>query len=209
MNRQNIRTFPRRRAIALLNAGRGQEAVDDPAQGLEQQPGDLRMSFMLAQAQRDSGDLDGAEATARSAGGASRRQPRATYLLAQMLQASERTRMSWISLKPRDCPVAAVSGKGPRSRCCSAVEGLALQQLHKNDEAIDALQGGHHARAGRTGPLRPADPGVRDGQADKEGIEAAEQARRKFPKTRRSCTPSDRPTTRPGGRPTPRPPSGR
>ena len=55
-----------RRASALINAGRPAEARDVLRDALKIAPNDVRMSFMLAQAQRDAGDLEGAEATARA-----------------------------------------------------------------------------------------------------------------------------------------------
>ena len=59
-------------------------------EALKTAPGDIRLSFMLAQAQRDAGDPDGAEATARRC---RKRIPTICgrkFLLAQMLDANRR-----------------------------------------------------------------------------------------------------------------------
>ena len=79
-----------RRATALLNAGRAPEALPVLRDALKSTPGDLRLSFMLAQAQRDSGDLDGAEATARALQAAHPQDVRGKFLLGQMLDARGR-----------------------------------------------------------------------------------------------------------------------
>src|SRR5215471_7913072 len=50
-----------RRASALINAGNAAEAMGIIRDALKQQPNDLRLNVLLAQAQRDAGDLDGAE----------------------------------------------------------------------------------------------------------------------------------------------------
>src|SRR4051812_11187983 len=76
-----------RRASSLMNAGRAAEARDVLTGALKIAPGDVRMTFMLAQAQRDSGDLESAETTARALKIAHPEDIRTTYLLAQMLDA--------------------------------------------------------------------------------------------------------------------------
>ena len=79
-----------RRATALLNAGRPAEALPVLREALKSTPDDVRLSFMLAQAQRDSGDLDGAEATARALQAAHPQDVRSKFLLGQMLDARGR-----------------------------------------------------------------------------------------------------------------------
>ena len=54
-------------------------------------PNDVRLTFMLAQAQRDSGDLEAAEATARALQTVHPEDVRSKFLLAQMLDARGRS----------------------------------------------------------------------------------------------------------------------
>ena len=77
-----------RRASSLLNAGQPAPAMDVVKEALKLQPGDVRLTYMLAQAQRDSGDLTGAETTARALQTANPNDLRAKFLLAQMLDAT-------------------------------------------------------------------------------------------------------------------------
>jgi tetratricopeptide (TPR) repeat protein len=79
-----------RRATALLNGGRPAEALPVIRDALKATPDDVRLSFMLAQAQRDSGDLDGAEVTARALMAANPKDVRGKFLLGQMLDARGR-----------------------------------------------------------------------------------------------------------------------
>jgi len=55
-----------RRASSLMSAERPADALPILRDALKQAPNDVRLTFMLAQAQRDSGDLDGADASARA-----------------------------------------------------------------------------------------------------------------------------------------------
>jgi tetratricopeptide (TPR) repeat protein len=74
-----------RRASSLLNARQPVEALAVVKDALKLQPGDVRLTYMLAQAQRDSGDLVGAETTARALQTAHPEDLRTKFLLAQML----------------------------------------------------------------------------------------------------------------------------
>ena len=100
-----------RRASALINAGRADEAIGVVREALKQQPDDVRLNFLLTQAQRDSGDLDGAEATARALHAAHPDDVRLSYLLGQTLEARGRYQEIVDFLK-RD---RARPQRGPRS----------------------------------------------------------------------------------------------
>jgi tetratricopeptide (TPR) repeat protein len=76
-----------RRAAALINAGRGAAARDllrDPAAKSDAEPIVL---YLYAASQRMTGDLAGAEATARRLRAAAPEDPRGMYVLAQVLEA--------------------------------------------------------------------------------------------------------------------------
>jgi len=81
----------------LTSAGRAADARDVLRDALKIAPNDVRMSFLMAQAQRDAGDLPGAEATARSLQSAHPDDPRTTYLLGQMLDARGGYQKWWTS----------------------------------------------------------------------------------------------------------------
>ena len=76
-----------RRASSLLNARQPVQALEVVKDALKLQPDDLRLTYMMAQAQRDSGDLAGAETTARALQTAHPGDLRTKFLLAQMLDA--------------------------------------------------------------------------------------------------------------------------
>lgn len=157
------------------------EAADAWKRALALQPNDLRMSFMLTEALRQSGDLDGAEATARGLRSAHPEDARATYLLAQVLEARERYQDVVDLLKPEIAKLRDVSSKAGQAALLLGTEGLAFQQLHRYDEALAAFK---DAVA-----LSPDDPmrrallvqGYSAAGRSKEAIAAAEEARRKFP----------------------------
>jgi tetratricopeptide (TPR) repeat protein len=169
-----------RRASALAKAGRSTDAIALLQDALKQQPGDVRLSFMLAQAQHDAGDLDSAEATARSLHAAHPDDTRATYLFAQMLDARGRYQDEIDLVKPEIATLRAAPATADQAAMLLGSEGLALQQLHKNDEAIavfkDALT------------LAPDDPlryvlliqGYTAAKREKDAIDEGELARQKF-----------------------------
>jgi tetratricopeptide (TPR) repeat protein len=149
-----------RRASALLNADRPADALGVLKDALKISPNDVRMSVMLAQAQRTSGDIEGAEATARSLQAAHPDDVRTTYLLAQLLEAKGRYQEMVDLLKPAIARLREASppgeaadkaanktpgktlnksGSGPVAMLL-ATEGLALQHLNRNDEAMAALK---------------------------------------------------------------------
>ena len=133
-----------RRVTALLNADRDTEARDTVREALKIAPNDVRLSFMLAQALRNTGDLDAAVETAKSLRAAHPDDVRTVYLLAQMLEAKGRHQEIVDLLKPE---IARMRAAGPPNKTRNgqmavllASQGLALQQLKRNDEAATALK---------------------------------------------------------------------
>jgi tetratricopeptide (TPR) repeat protein len=98
------------------------------------------MSVMLAQAQRSSGDIEGAEATAKSLIAAHPDDVRATYLMAQMLEAKGRYEEMVDLLKPAIARLRSSNSRTGTVAMLLATEGIALQQLKRNDEAMAVLK---------------------------------------------------------------------
>ena len=170
-----------RRAAALLSAAKPADARDVLAAALKIAPADLRMAFMLAQAQRDLGDLDAAEATARALQTAHPEDVRTTYLLGQILDARGRYQEIVDLLKPEIARQKTAKAKpGPIAMLLGS-EGLAFQQLRRYDEAIAAFT--------EAIVLAPEEPvrhvlliqGYSAAGRHKEALATAEQARAKFP----------------------------
>ena len=170
-----------RRATALINAGRPGDAREVLAAALKIAPNDLRMSFMLVQAQRDAGDLDAAEATARALQAAHPADARATYLLAQTLDARGRHQEIVDLLKPEIARQKAAKAKGAQVAMLLGSQGLALQQLRRYDEAVAVFK--------EAIDLAPEEPvryvlliqGYSTAGRHKEALDAAEKARVRFP----------------------------
>ena len=127
-------------ATALVNAGRSAEARDVLKDALAATPNDLRLSFLMAQAQRDAGDLDGALSTARALRGAHPDDPRATYLLAQMMLGKEQYAAVVDLLKPEIDQLRSAKGSGSPLALLETTQASALVQLKRNDEAIALLK---------------------------------------------------------------------
>ena len=171
-----------RRATALLNAHRPTDARDVLRDALKIAPNDVRMTFMLAQAQRDAGDVAGAETTARSLQSAHPEDPRAAYLLAQMLDVRGAYQDIVDLLKPEIARLRAANARGGQIAMLLGSEGLALQQLRKYDEAIAAFSSAVE--------LAPDEPvrhvllvqGYSAAGRHKEALAAAEKAQQAFPK---------------------------
>lgn len=169
-----------RRASSLVKAGRAKDAVPVLQGLLKQQPGDVRLSFVLAQAQRDAGDLESAEATARSLHTAHPDDTRAMYLFSQILDGRGKYQDEIDLVKPEIAKLRATPATAGQAALLLGSEGLALQQLHKNDEAIAAFK---DAVA-----LAPDDPlryvlliqGYTAAKRHKEAIDEGELARQKF-----------------------------
>src|SRR4029079_965650 len=135
MNPRNT-ALPARRASALINAGNAAEAMGILRDALKQQPTDLRLNVLLAQAQRDGGDLDGAEATARSLHAGHPDDVRMSYLVGQMLEARGRYQEIVDFLKPEIARLRGGTTKPAQIAMLLGSEGLALQHLRKYDDAI-------------------------------------------------------------------------
>ena len=170
-----------RRAAALINGGRPAEARDVLIAALTIAPSDVPMSYMLAQAQRDAGDLAGAEATARALQSAHPEDVRGIYLLGQMLEAGGRHQDIVDLLKPEIVRQKAAKGKAGQVAMLLGSEGLAYQQLHRYDEAVAAFS--------EAIELAPEEPiryvllvqGLSAAGRPKDALDAAEKARAKFP----------------------------
>ena len=180
LNRRNT-DVAARRGSALINAGRPGEARDVLSAALKIAPNDVRMSFMLAQAERDAGDLDEAEATARALQAAQPEDVRATYLLGQILEARGRHQAIVDLLKPEIARRKTAKAKGGQIAMLLGSEGLALQQLHRYDEAVAVFK--------EAIDLAPEEPvryvlliqGYSAGGHHTEALDAAGKARVKFP----------------------------
>ena len=135
LNQRNTEVSARR-ATALLNAGRPGDARDVLRDALKIAPKDVRLSFMLAQAQRDAGDLEAAEATARTLHTAHPEDVRTAYLLAQMLEARGRYQEIVDLLKPEIERQRAAKARPGQIALLMSSQGLALLQLKRNDEAL-------------------------------------------------------------------------
>lgn len=171
-----------RRASALINADRPAEARDVLLAALKIAPNDVRMSYMLAQAQRDAGDFEGAEATARALQNKQPDEVRALFLLAQILEARGRHQEVVDLLKPDIARRKAAKGKAGEIAMLLGSQGLALQQLRRFDEAI--------ATFSEAIELAPGEPvryvlliqGYSAANRHKEALATAEKARAMFPR---------------------------
>ena len=182
LNPRNVELVARH-ATALINGGRPAQARDVLRDGLKQTPGDLRLTLMLAQAQRDAGDLEAAETTARALHEAHPDEVRFTYLVGQMLEARDHYQEIITFLKPEIAKLRARSDKstGPQIAMLLGSEGLAYQQLRQYSDAIAAYT--------EAVTLAPDDPvrqvlliqGYSAAGRHKDAIEAAQKARVKFP----------------------------
>ena len=139
LNARNTEVMARR-ATALMNGGRAAEAQAVVRDALKLAPDDVRLTFILTQAQRDAGDLEGAEATARGLRTAHPEDPRAVYLLAQMLDARGRHQEIVDLLKPEIERLRAARAKPQQIGLLLGAQGLALLQLKRFDEAIAAYK---------------------------------------------------------------------
>src|SRR4051812_15026330 len=170
-----------RRASSLINAGRPADALPMLRDAIKQAPNDLRLGFMLAQAQRDTGDVDGAEATARALHLAHPDDVRSAYLVGQLLEARGRYQEIVDFVKPEIARLRTTPGKAPQAAALLGTEGLALQQLRKYDEAIAVYKD--------AAVLAPDDAasqvlliqGYSAAGRHKDALDTAEKTRAKFP----------------------------
>src|SRR5262249_21907178 len=99
-----------------------------------------RLSFLMVQAQRDAGDLDGALSTARALRAAHPDDPRATYLLGQTLLARNEYSGVVDLIKPELDRLRTANAAGPQMALLETTEASALLALKRNDEAIGLLK---------------------------------------------------------------------
>jgi tetratricopeptide (TPR) repeat protein len=130
-----------RRAAALINGGKAADARDLLAPQAAAADADPGLKYMYGQAQRQAGDLKGAEATAQALRTANPGDPRGTYLLTQVYMAADRFQDVLGVLQPEIERLRAAGAEGrDQLPLMLSSQGLALQQLHRNDEAIAALK---------------------------------------------------------------------
>jgi tetratricopeptide (TPR) repeat protein len=136
-----------RYASALMNAGGRDAAVK--ARGVLQgllagHPDDTRVLYLMSQAQRRSGDLAGAESTARSVMRQNPRSPWGYYALAETLEERQQYQAVVDALAPA---VADMRARGKEASDDLALllphVGFAWQQLGDTPKALDAFQQAH------------------------------------------------------------------
>ena len=108
MNARTAAELTPRRAAALINAGRAEEAREFLAKLAADAKADPAILYLYAVSQRQSEDLAGAEATARRLREVAPADPRGMYVLAQVLEAkgdaegAERSLRELLARDPRD-----------------------------------------------------------------------------------------------------------
>jgi tetratricopeptide (TPR) repeat protein len=170
-----------RHASALLNASRPADARSVLTDALKVKPGDARLLYLLAQAQRESGDLDAAEATARELRTAHSDDIRGVYVLAQILESRGRHQEVVDLLKPEIARLREAEGQGPQVALLLDSQGLSLQQMQRHDEAVAAFR--EAVERAPNEPIRHSllIQGLSQANRSTEAFAAAEAARRKFP----------------------------
>ena len=137
---------------------------------------------MLAQAQRDAGDLDGAEATARALQAAHPEDVRATYLLGQMLDARGRYQEIVDLLKPEIAQAEGGEGEGGADRDAARQRGAraaAAAPLRRGDRGVQGS--GRRSRPTSRSAHVLLIQGYSAAGRHKDALDAAEKARAKFP----------------------------
>jgi tetratricopeptide (TPR) repeat protein len=178
-NQRNT-TIAARRASALLNAGKPADARSVVNEALKLQPGDAQLSYLLAQSERDLGNLDAAETIARQLKTSRPEDVRGVYLLAQILESRGRYQEVVDLLTPEIARLNS-DDQSPQAALLLDTQGLALQELQRHDQAIDAFK-----KAVERAPDEPTRhavliQGLTAANHSAEAIAAAEAARKKFP----------------------------
>ena len=170
-----------RRASALLNANRFADARDVLTEALKTQQGDARLSYLLAQAQRELGDLDAAEATAR---GLRERRPedvRGVYMLAQILEARGRHQEVVDLLQPEIARLRTANGEEGQLALLLDTQAFAYQQLRRSDAAVAAYKEAVERAPDESIRHVLLIQGLSAANRHADALAAAETARRKFP----------------------------
>ncbi len=151
-------------ASSLLNAGGPQDIIkarDVLRESLTLRANDERALYLLARAERESGDLSGAERTARRHIAMFKASPRGYLALAETLE----QRQSYEAVIEALAPALSELRSGPNSATSLGILlphlGFAYQQIGQADKAITAFE-----EARRLAPDDTAIAGVSDSGAD-------------------------------------------
>ncbi|PYR57571.1 MAG: hypothetical protein DMF85_13315 [Acidobacteria bacterium] len=170
-----------RRITALINSGKVGDARAELQIALKARPDDPSLLYLLAQAERQAGDWDAAEATARQLQKAEPNGIRGLYVLAQILETRNRHQEAVALLQPEIAKRRGNADAGSGVALLLGTEGLALQGLKKHDEAIAAFK--------EAAELAPDDPlrqvlliqSYTEARRFKDAIAAAAAAQKRFP----------------------------
>lgn len=139
-----------RHAAALINAGKAAAAKDVLQPSASQPDADALRLYLFASAQRQSGDLAGAEATSRRLREKAPEDPRGLYVLAQVLEArgdmagAERSLRELIDKDPKDATALNYLGymlaeRGQRLEEAVSLVRRALAAEPDNPSFLDSL----------------------------------------------------------------------
>jgi tetratricopeptide (TPR) repeat protein len=142
--------YSTRRAAALLNAGKAPEARDLLKAAAAKPDAQPFLLYLFAAAQRQAGDLEGAEATARRLRAAAPDDPRGLYVLAQVLEArgdmpgAERALRDLLQRDPTDATALNYLGymfaeRGERLDEAVELVQRALKEEPGNPSFLDSL----------------------------------------------------------------------
>jgi tetratricopeptide (TPR) repeat protein len=170
-----------RRAGALLSADKAADARTVITEALKLKPGDARLSYLLAQCERELGNLDVAETIARQLQSSRPDDVRGVYLLAQILESRGRYQEVVDLLKPTIARLKTDDDQASQVAMLLDAQGLALQELQRNDEAIAVFR--EAVQRAPDEPVRHAVliQGLTAANHHAQAVTAAEAARQKFP----------------------------
>jgi len=170
-----------RRAGALLNADKAAEARTVITQALTLKPGDARLSYLLAQSERELGNLDAAETIARQLQTGRPDDVRGVYLLAQILESRGRYQEVVDLLKPTIARLKTDNDQASQVALLLDTQGLALQELQRHDEAIAAFKEAVQRAPDEAVRHAVLIQGLTAANHSAEAVTAAQAARAKFP----------------------------
>jgi tetratricopeptide (TPR) repeat protein len=164
--------YTTRRAAALINAGKPAAARDLLQAAAAKQDVEPLVLYLYAAAQRQSGDLEGAEATARRLRVAAPEDPRGMYVLAQILEArgdlagAEKALRDLLQKEPTDATALNYLGymlaeRGQRLDEAVDLVQRALQVEPDNPSFLDSLGWAYYQQ----GKLDLADPPLSEAAA--------------------------------------------